>query len=177
MCPCEGLCCFPFSHYLHIASAAASCNPRRYHPEKQSKINMNFKWSHKRIAAKKRGKSNRSCDHNHNNVVGGTYWDVSVQWFSVSLHVRLSDVQHVHLRAGHHDTDEGLVLGPCSLSTHHNVTRHWLQQFSCVPRPRRQCRKQFVVIRIKCNDKQPMYRHGLVEPFCKVGRGVPDAFH
>lgn len=31
------------------------------------------------------------------------------------MHVGLPDVQHVHLRAGHHDADQSGVLGPGSL--------------------------------------------------------------
>lgn len=50
-----------------------------------------------------------------NDKNSGTYWDISVQWFSVGLQILLPDVQHIYLGAGHHDTDEGSVLCPCSL--------------------------------------------------------------
>lgn len=51
----------------------------------------------------------------NNNAVGGTYWDGRVQWFPIGVQVSLPDIQHVDLRAGHHDADQGGVLGPGSL--------------------------------------------------------------
>lgn len=45
-----------------------------------------------------------------------TYRDVSVQRLPVGPHVRLPDVQHVNLGAGHHNPDQGPVLGPGTLS-------------------------------------------------------------
>lgn len=64
-----------------------------------------------------------------------TYRDMSVQGFSVGPHVVRSDVQHINLRAGHHDTDEGPVLGPRTLSVRHNMTLHdcYREISSCVP--------------------------------------------
>lgn len=57
----------------------------------------------------------------NNNAVGRTYWDGSVQWFPISVQVGLPDVQHVDLRAGHHDADQSGVLGPGSLLKEQSV--------------------------------------------------------
>lgn len=96
-CPYETWSVNRSSHFRHTASAAASCNPQKYQPDKQQNVSARNRQSQRHV------------------VSSGTYRDVSVQRLSIGLQVLLSDVQHVHLRAGHHDTDEGSVLGASSL--------------------------------------------------------------
>lgn len=98
--------CLP-SRFHHTASAAAFYNPQKYHPEKEEQKGI-----------KRRTKV---CEMFQNNVVSGAYRDVGIQRLSVFLQILLSDVQHVYVRAGHHDADEGSVLGPSSLLTNHSV--------------------------------------------------------
>ncbi len=45
-----------------------------------------------------------------------TYRDGSVQRLPVQPQILLPDIQHVHLRAGHHDADQSPVFGSCSLN-------------------------------------------------------------
>lgn len=47
-----------------------------------------------------------------------TYGDIRVQRLAVVLHILLTDVQHVHLRTGHHDPDQCFVFGASSLRRH-----------------------------------------------------------
>lgn len=139
----EGLSSFLLSHCLHTASTAASCNPRRYHPENHSETNINETTHH--IKMKQQNKQTIKYTWNcQNNMVSSTYWDVSVEWFPISLHICLSDVQHVDLRAGHHDTYEGCVLGPRSLSDHHKCLTPLtaaVKIISSTPHFQHQCRK------------------------------------
>lgn len=102
------------SRYLHTASAAASCNLQRCHPSSETLMTSHLV---------------QMVPHQHvKQWETSTYWDVSVKWFPISLHIGLSDVQHVHLRAGHHDADEGPVHGSCSLSKHRHVPLHSVQR-------------------------------------------------
>ena len=45
-----------------------------------------------------------------------TYRDVRVQRLAVVFDIFLADIQHVYLRTGDHDPDQGCVFGPSSLS-------------------------------------------------------------
>lgn len=45
-----------------------------------------------------------------------TYRDVSVQRLAVVSDILLANIQHVHLRTGDHDADQGSVFGPSSLN-------------------------------------------------------------
>lgn len=53
-------------------------------------------------------------------VPGRVTRDVGVQGFPIVLQILLSDVQHVDLRAGHHDPDQGPVL---SASPRHGLVQ------------------------------------------------------
>lgn len=46
-----------------------------------------------------------------------TYRDVRVQRLAVVSDILLANIQHVHLRTGDHDADQGSVFGPGSLNT------------------------------------------------------------
>lgn len=54
-----------------------------------------------------------------------TYRDVGVERLPEQTQILLSDVQHVHLRAGHHDADQSPVFGARALQeTDHHHHHH-----------------------------------------------------
>lgn len=48
-----------------------------------------------------------------------TYRDGGVERFPVQTQILLSDIQHVHLRARHHDPDQSPIFGTGTLKNTH----------------------------------------------------------
>lgn len=49
-------------------------------------------------------------------IVQITHRDIGVEGFAVVSHILLSNIQHVNLRTGDHDPNQGFVFSPSSLN-------------------------------------------------------------
>lgn len=78
-----------------------------------------------------------------------------VQGLSVVFDILPTDVQHVHLRTGDHDPDQGCVLGTSSLKMSIDVSELF-----------------HVGLIFSVNTDTLTYLHGFVESLSEVGWGV-----
>lgn len=130
------------SRCLHIASAGASCSPLRCLPIK--KKNPQTLTLHHPVFVL------------HAKIGQNTHRDICVQWFAVVSHILLSNIQHVNLRTGDHDPNQGFVFSPSPLNMLDSTSYNWTHtRGNSHP-----------------NQNVGSYLHGLVKSLCKVARSV-----
>lgn len=95
----------------------------------------------------------------HLRIGQNTHRDICVEWFAVVSHILLSDIQHVNLRTGDHDANQGFVFGPSSLKTLDSTIYNWAQTHA----------------NFHPTQNVGSHLHGLVKSLCKVARSVFNA--